>query len=155
MQSAAHPTLNPQVIGQAESALGALLAPILEETGRTFEQWLVLTVLTGAGGSQGRTQLVDRIANARKLPAGAVEAAIAELTAGDALAAEAGQLRLTVAGQAMQRAVRTRIDEVTADIFDFAAEDLATAGRSSPPSPTESTPSLPVTPRRDDGTASP
>jgi DNA-binding MarR family transcriptional regulator len=129
MQSVAHPTLNPQVIGQAESALGALLAPVLEETGRTFEQWLILTVLTAAGGAQDRTQLIARIANARKVASAGVEAAIAELTAAGALAAEAGQVKLTAAGQAMHRAVRTRIDEVTAGIFDFTADDLATAGR--------------------------
>ena len=129
MQATAHPSLNPQVIGQAESALGALLAPILQETGRTFEQWLVLTVLTGSGGAQDGTALVARIAKARKLPAANVETAIAELTAAGALAAEAGQVELTASGQAMHRAVRTRIDEVTAGIFDFPADDLATAGR--------------------------
>jgi DNA-binding MarR family transcriptional regulator len=129
MQAAAHPTLNPQVIGQTESALGALLAPILEETGRTFEQWLVLTVLTASGGAQDRTQLVARITKARKLAAADVEAAIGELAAAGALATEAGQVALTSAGQAMHRAVRTRIDEVTAGIFNFTADDLATAGR--------------------------
>ena len=129
MSAATHQSLNPQVIGQAESALGALLAPILEETGRTFEQWLVLTVLTAKGGAQDRAQLVARIAAARKLPAGDAEAAIAELTAVGALAAEAGQVALTVAGQAMHGAVRARIDEVTAGIFDFTADELATAGR--------------------------
>lgn len=129
MPSDANPAVNPQVIGQTESALGALLAPILEETGRTFEQWLVLTVLTAAGGAQDPAQLTARIASARKLPAAAVEAGIAELTAAGALAHEAGQVRLTSEGQAMHRAVRTRVDEVTTEIFDFPAEDLAIAGR--------------------------
>lgn len=122
-------TLSPQVIGQAESALGALLAPVLQETGRTFEQWLVLTVLTASGGPQDRDQLAGRIAKARKIAAADVAAAIAELTAAGALAAESGQVALTASGQAMHRAVRTRIDEVTAGIFDFTADDLATAGR--------------------------
>lgn len=129
MESTARQALNPQVIGQAESALGALLAPILEETGRTFEQWLVLTVLTSGGGAQDRDQLAGRIAKARKIAAAGVAAAIAELTAAGALAAESGQVTLTASGQAMHRAVRTRIDEVTAGIFDFPAGDLDTAGR--------------------------
>jgi hypothetical protein len=55
MQANPEPTLNPQVIGQAESALGALLTPVLQETGRTFEQWLVLTVLTAGGVSSRRS----------------------------------------------------------------------------------------------------
>ena len=127
MQATANPTLNPQVIGQAESALGALLAPVLAETGRTFEQWLVLTVLTANGGAQDRTQLIARIAEARKIPDAAVETAVAQLTTAGALAAETGQLRLTAVGQAMHQAVRARIDEVTAGIFDFTPES------SSPP----------------------
>ena len=129
MPPSAKPILNPQVIGQAESALGALLAPVLEETGRTFNQWLVLTVLTASGGAQDRARLSAHIATARKLPAAEVEAAITELTAAGALAAEAAQVTLTATGQAMHRAVRTRVDEVTAGIFDFTADDLATAGR--------------------------
>ena len=40
----AYPPLSTQVIGQAESALGALLDPLLSRTGTTFRQWLVLTV---------------------------------------------------------------------------------------------------------------
>lgn len=115
-------------MARPKSSLGALLVPILEETGRTFEQWLVFTVLTAAGGAQDCAQLVARIANARKLPAAAMEAAIAELTAVGSLAAEAGQVKLTAAGQGMHLAVRTRIDEVTAGIFDFSADDLATVG---------------------------
>ena len=110
MQATANPTLNPQVIGQAESALGALLAPVLAETGRTFEQWLVLTVLTANGGAQDRTQLIARIAEARKIPDAAVETAVAQLTTAGALAAETGRLRLTAVGQAMHQAVRARIE---------------------------------------------
>lgn len=129
MQATANPTLNPQVIGQAESALGALLAPVLAETGRTFEQWLVLTVLTANGGAQDRTQLIARIAEARKIPDAAVETAVAQLTTAGALAAETGRLRLTAVGQAMHQAVRARIDEVTAGIFDFTPDELVTVGR--------------------------
>jgi DNA-binding MarR family transcriptional regulator len=129
MQATVNPTLNPQVIGQAESALGALLAPVLAETGRTFEQWLVLTVLTANGGVQDRTQLIACIAEARKIPDAAVETAVAQLTTAGALAAETGRLQLTAVGQAMHQAVRARIDEVTAGIFDFTPDELVTVGR--------------------------
>jgi len=129
MQATVNPTLNPQVIGQAESALGALLAPVLAETGRTFEQWLVLTVLTANGGVQDRTQLIARVAEARKIPDAAVETAVAQLTTAGALAAETGRLQLTAVGQAMHQAVRARIDEVTAGIFDFTPDELVTVGR--------------------------
>jgi len=129
MQDIAKPALNPQVIGQTESALGALLTPVLQEAGRTFEQWLVLTVATAGGGAQDHAQLVARIAKARKIAPAGVAAAIAELTALGAVANEAGQVRLTATGQTMHQAVRSRIDEVTAGIFDFSADELAIAGR--------------------------
>ena len=44
-----YPPLSTQVIGQAESALGALLDPLLAGTGITFGQWLVLTVTAASG----------------------------------------------------------------------------------------------------------
>jgi hypothetical protein len=62
-----YPPLSTQVIGQAESALGALLEPLLARTGITFQQWLVLTVTAASGASIERGQLVARISNARKV----------------------------------------------------------------------------------------
>jgi hypothetical protein len=47
MSTTQYQPLNPRVIGQAESALGALLGPVLAEAGRTFEQWVVLAVIAG------------------------------------------------------------------------------------------------------------
>jgi NAD(P)-dependent dehydrogenase (short-subunit alcohol dehydrogenase family) len=48
-------TLNPQVIGQAERALGALMNRVLATTGGTFHQWVALTLTTAAGGTIDRT----------------------------------------------------------------------------------------------------
>ena len=128
MPTTANQPLNPQVIGQTESALGALLGPVLAETGTSFEQWVVLAV-TVDGGPAGRADLVARIVDARKFTTGDVEAAIAELAAADALAVESGRVELTAAGQDLYRRIRGRIREVTSGLFDFPAEDLATAGR--------------------------
>src|SRR5215468_10957002 len=61
-----YPPLSTQVIGQAESALGALLDPLLAGTGITFSQWLVLTVTAASGAGIDRGQLVARISDARK-----------------------------------------------------------------------------------------
>jgi hypothetical protein len=128
MQATANQPLNPQVIGQTESALGALLGPVLAETGTSFEQWVVLAV-TVDGGPVDHAQLVARIVNARKFAAGDVEVAVAELAAADALTVESGRVELTAAGQDLHRRIRARIREVTSGLFDFPAEDLATAGR--------------------------
>jgi hypothetical protein len=129
MQATAHQPLNPQVIGQAETALGALLRPILTEVGCAFEQWVVLALLSAGATPVDRVQLVARVVHARKFTAADVEAAIAELTADGLLTAGSGTVGLTNAGQDLHRRVRARISEVTSGLFDFPADDLATAGR--------------------------
>ena len=129
MQPTTHQPLNPQVIGQAESALGALLGPILTEVGCTFEQWVVLAVTAAGDTPVDRAQLVARVVGARKFAAADVDAAIAELTADGVLTGESGTVGLTAAGQDLHRRVRARINEVTSGLFDFPADDLATAGR--------------------------
>ena len=128
MPTTAHQPLNPQVIGQTESALGALLGPVLAETGTSFEQWVVLAV-TVDGGPADRAELVARIAHARKFAAGDVEVVIAELAAAGRLTVETGKVELTAVGLDLHRRIRARIQEVTRGLFDFPAEDLATAGR--------------------------
>ncbi len=127
----AYPPLSTQVIGKAESALGALLAPVLAEAGLTFPQWLVLVIATakGAGTAVGRDRLIATIADARKVDAAEVSAAIGALQAAAALDVGDTQVRLTDAGRARHQQVRARLDEITARVFDFPADDLAVAGR--------------------------
>jgi hypothetical protein len=129
MQRAAYQPLNPQVIGQAETALGALLGPILTEVSRPFEQWVVLALIDAGGVAADRAQLVARVIDARKFAAADVEAAIATLAADGLLSTGPGTVELTGAGQDLHRRVRARINEVTSGLFDFPADDLATAGR--------------------------
>ncbi len=123
-----YPTLSTQVIGQAESALGALLDPILARAQTSFHQWLVLTITSAAGGEIDRGQLVTRISGARKIDGAEVESAIGELDAAGLVKA-AGPVTLTDAGCARYGQIRRAIDELTTRLFDFPAQDLATAGR--------------------------
>jgi hypothetical protein len=123
-----YPPLNTQVIGQAESALGALLEPLLAGAGISFQQWLVLTVTAASGGRADRGQLVARISGARKVDPTTVESAIDELAAAG-LATATGPLALTDAGQKVYERVRGAIDELNAELFAFPPDDLATAGR--------------------------
>ena len=123
-----YPPLNTQVIGQTESALGALLEPLLADAGITFQQWLVLTVTAASSGRADRGQLVARIAGARKIDPTEVESAIAGLAAAG-LATAAGPLALTESGQDAYQRIRGAIDELNAELFAFPPEDLATAGR--------------------------
>jgi len=128
-----HPSLNPQVIGQAESALGAILDPLLARTGTTFNQWLVLAVSAASGATIDRDQLLTQITGARKIDDSAVLTAIAELTSAElvqSLPGEGSRIGLTETGQARYRSIRTALDEVISQLFgDLPAEDLATAGR--------------------------
>jgi DNA-binding MarR family transcriptional regulator len=126
-------TLNPQVIGQAERALGALMDRVLAATGGTFHQWVALTLTTAAGGTIDRDQLLSRMTGALKVDQATALAAVAELTAGQLLAdrpGEGARVGLTEAGQARYRQLRSAIDQVTARLYgDLPAEDLAIAGR--------------------------
>jgi len=125
------PTLNPQVIGQAENALGALMNRILARAGGTFHQWVALTAVSG--GAIDRDQLVSRMTGALKIDDSSALAAVAELTASQLLEALPGQgsrVGLTGAGQARYRRIRAALDEITARLYgDLPADDLATAGR--------------------------
>jgi hypothetical protein len=127
-----YPQLSTRLIGETESALGALLAPLLAEAEMTFLQWVVLS-LTAPGGASSpgidRDELIERIAHIRKVGAADVSAAIDGLEKAAALVTAGGQVTQTELGRASFSRVRTRVDEVTGYVFDLPAEDLAAAGR--------------------------
>jgi DNA-binding MarR family transcriptional regulator len=123
-----YPPLSTQVIGQAESALGALLEPLLASGGITFHEWLVLAITAASGGNIDRSQLIARISAARKLDAAAIETAIAELAAAGMVVDE-GPVEFTDAGRGTYQRIRDALEETTARLFDFPPQDLAAAGR--------------------------
>lgn len=127
-----YPQLSTRLVGETESALGALLAPLLAEADMTFLQWVVLS-LTVPGGATSpgldRDQLIDRIASIRKVDAADVAAAIDELEKAGALVTAGGQVTQTDLGQVSFGRVRARVDEITDYVFGLPAEDLAAAGR--------------------------
>jgi hypothetical protein len=127
-----YPPLSTRLIGETESALGALLAPLLAEAELTFIQWVVLSLATAGGASSpgiGRDQLINGITKARKVDAADVSAAITELENAAALVTAGDQVTLTDLGQASFGRVRARVEEITDYVFDLPAEDLAAAGR--------------------------
>src|SRR3984893_18761898 len=123
-----YPVLSTQVIGQAESALGAILGPLLARTGTTFNQWLVLTVTAASGSPMDFYQLIERITCARKIDAHQVETAISELAAAG-LVLDETRVSLSEVGQDRYHEIRAALADVTARLFDFPSEDLASAGR--------------------------
>jgi hypothetical protein len=116
-----YPALTPRVIGQAEKTLNAILARLLEGTGLTEPQWVILTLAATNGGPAGRDQFTGMVAGALKI--GAMIAAQQLRITGEGV---------TVTDAAMQ--VHRRISRATAGVVeqlwgDLPAEDLATAGR--------------------------
>ena len=123
-----YPPLSPQVLGQAESALGALLAPLLDEAALTAPQWFTLALTAARPGARTRPELIAAVAAARKIPAADVAAAVAELTAAGALTPD-DPVSLTAAGRSRTAGVQDRLNGFVAQLFDFPAGDLAAAGR--------------------------
>src|SRR5260370_34799017 len=76
-----YPTLTPQVIGQAEKTLNAILYRLLAGPGLTEAQWITLTLTAGGAGSAGRGQLLAKVAHGLKVDEAQAAAHIAGLSA--------------------------------------------------------------------------
>ena len=67
------------LVGQLESAFGAILDRELAGTGLSAPHWITLTVAIAGGGSIERDQLVHRVSRAPKITEPEVETCINEL----------------------------------------------------------------------------
>ncbi|MFC4108595.1 hypothetical protein ACFOX0_22010 [Micromonospora zhanjiangensis] len=124
------PSLNGQVIGQAEHATRAVLDRLLAGAGVDFHDWVALNLTATADAPLGRTRLADRMAGALKIDDGIALATIDGLTDAGLLTVGAGTVALTDAGRARYADIRAALDEVTARLYgDLPAADLSTAGR--------------------------
>jgi|SRR5215470_19168297 len=125
-----YPTLTPQVIGQAEKTLNAILDRLLAGPGLTEAQWITLT-LTARGAGPG-DQLVTRVAHGLKVDAAQARAHVAELAAARLVQddGDGSPVRLTTAGERVYGQIRAGVAEVTGRLWgDLPEADLATAGR--------------------------
>ena len=124
-------TLNPQIIGQAENALRAILNRALARTGgSTYQHWVALNLTAAGGGAIDRDQLVGRLTAALKIDDAAAQATIAELTAAHLLRDHGSRIEFTDTGQARYRQIRTDLDQTNTRLFgELSADDLATVGR--------------------------
>jgi hypothetical protein len=139
------PSFSPQILGQTEKALNAILDRELAGTGVTEPQWVTLTLAVMSGGTVERSRLVARVADAIKLDPAETEALIAALAsagllhAGDTvMATDAGGgldhgagdiVTVTDAGARLHQDIRTAVTEITGRLWgDLPPEDLATAG---------------------------
>src|ERR1700731_43011 len=129
----ATPTFGPQVIGQTEKALNAILDRQLAGTGLTEPQWVTLALTVVSGRTVDRDQLVGRVAGALKVSEAQAQARVAELAAAQLLQApdgEGSQVTVTDAGQRLHGRIRGTVTEITQGLWgDLPAEELDAAGR--------------------------
>ncbi len=119
----AYPTLTPQVIGQAEKTLNA----ILDEA-----QWITLTLTAAGAGAGGRGQLVTQVAHGLKIDEARARAHLDSLAAEGLVrdSGDAAPVRLTATGEQVHGQIRTAVTQVTKRLWgDLPIADLDTAGR--------------------------
>jgi DNA-binding MarR family transcriptional regulator len=128
---ATNTTFTPQVLGETEKALNAILFRHLDETGLTEPQWIVLQLTTGAGGEMPRERLVGRLAGALKVDAGKAETLVDEMAAAGLLrSSEEGQVTVAEPGAQVHARVRGEVGEIMRRLWgDLPAADLDTTGR--------------------------
>jgi DNA-binding MarR family transcriptional regulator len=127
------PTLTPQIIGQAEKTMNAILFRLLAGPGLTEAQWITLTLTAAGGGATGRAQLVAEVAHALKISQAQAREHLASLVAAQLVQEpgdDAGPVRFTAAGTEVFGQIRGATAEVVKRLWgNLPAEDLATAGR--------------------------
>jgi hypothetical protein len=126
-------TLSPQIIGQAEKTMNAILFRLLAGPGLTEAQWITLTLNAAGGGSTSRGQLVAQVAHGLKVSEAQAREVLASLAAAQLVqdpGDDAEPVQLTARGTQVFGQIRGAVNEVIKRLWrDLPAEDLATAGR--------------------------
>jgi len=122
----------PQVLGETEKALNAILARELDAVGLIEHQWIALSLAVTAGGDIPREQLVGRLAGALKVGAAQAQGGVDNLVALGLLDAGGGAEPVTVteAGRELHTGIRGAVAAITDRLWgDLPTADLDTTGR--------------------------
>jgi hypothetical protein len=123
-------SFTPQMLGQAENTLRALLTSFLAGTNLTYHSWVLLNATAMGGGKFDRGQLTAVAVNALKIDQDAVDAALATLAGADLVTTPPGLVRLTEAGSQLYLRLRDAMAPAAARLMqDHSADDLAATGR--------------------------
>jgi hypothetical protein len=123
------PSLNPQILGQAEHAHRALLERHLAGTGLTHQQWVALTLVRASVASAER-DIFDRLGSALKIDERAARSLMTDLVMAHYVEYGGGRLQLTEAGAKRHADIKARIDETIHELYDrIPSADLVVAGR--------------------------
>jgi hypothetical protein len=129
------PSLNPQILGQAENAHGALLRRILRDTTLTFHDWIALNLIVAGVGDGHPDRIVQRLVDVLKIEHENADDIVAHLTATKLVklgVAETGDAKLEASdlGQKTYLRVRRQVDKTVARLYTgIPGDDLATAGQ--------------------------
>jgi len=123
-------TFTPQLIGQTEKALNAILYRQLEGTGVAEPQWVTLVLAVTNGGSLARGRLVELASDGMKVGDDVAEAHIDALESLGLVDVSHDAVSVSDAGHQLFARVRGATAEITERLWgDLPADDLATAGR--------------------------
>jgi hypothetical protein len=123
------PTLNPQIVGQAENAHGAIMTRVLADTGLDRDRWVTLSLTMFSGGTIEAAVLMERATDALKVDPATAQAAVGGLAAAG-LVTGAGLVTVTDAGRRLFDRVRAAIGPIVARAYgDVSPADLQTAAR--------------------------
>jgi DNA-binding MarR family transcriptional regulator len=127
------PSLNPQIIGQAENALRALLERTLAGTGLAYRHWVALSVIAGSEAPADENELAVRVKGVLKVDEASARGMIADLRAREVVEPtpdDRSHIRLTDAGRVLHRDIRAAIGPIVNGLFDeIQNDDLRTAGK--------------------------
>jgi hypothetical protein len=121
----------PQLIGQTEKTLNAILDRHLSGAGLSEPQWITLTLAVMAGEPIGRHELAQRVAGAAKFSEADVRTLIAELAEARLLDVADDDVTVTDSGKLLQARLRATNNALTERLWgDLPDADLETAGQS-------------------------
>jgi hypothetical protein len=123
--------LSPSIVGQAEKAHGAVLRKVLAGTSLDEQQWITLQFADGAGAGIQRGELIDRVSQAAKFDARAIDGAITALIGAGLLEQRPDdEVQVTPEARELVSSLRERIGGLIAGAYgSVPPEDLAIAAR--------------------------
>ncbi len=122
------PTLNGQLIGQAERSTRAVLQRLLAETDTDFTGWVVLNLLHTNAAGPGT--LVEQVAAGLRITDSQVDEALTGLEADGLVSTTDGRVVPTPAGTQRYQRIADGIAQIGERLYGgLPAADLATAGR--------------------------
>ena len=120
----------PQLIGETEKTLNTILRRILEATGLTEPEWVILTLAATSGEPAARDQFTRMVAGALKISDADAQARVDAMIAAQQLQITGDGVTVTDAAAQLHRRISTATAGIVEQLWgDLPAADLATTGR--------------------------